>query len=176
MSAAQTRKLSRAVAAVLLWLLVINLGIAFGAGVYEHRIVLPRWFSTSSESGAHWNANAAIEDDTGRKFWFFVTTVPLTLIALANLLAAWRASDPVRPWWLAAALAAVADRALTFLYFIPAMLGLMEAPDSPESVAALTRWLNLNLLRLVLLAVAWLAALRAFSLFYQQREAPLTPP
>ena len=27
---------------LLLWLFVINLGIAFGAGVYEHRIVVPR--------------------------------------------------------------------------------------------------------------------------------------
>jgi len=35
--------------AILLWLFVINLGIAFGAGLYEHRIalrhaiVLPAW-------------------------------------------------------------------------------------------------------------------------------------
>ena len=28
---------------VLLWLFVINLGIAFGAGIYEQRVVIPRW-------------------------------------------------------------------------------------------------------------------------------------
>ena len=27
---------------VLLWLFVINLGIAFGAGLYESRVVVPR--------------------------------------------------------------------------------------------------------------------------------------
>ena len=51
----------------LLYLFVINLGIAFGVGRYEHRIVVSR-----------------------------VTTVPLTLLTLANLFAAWRVSSPVR--------------------------------------------------------------------------------
>jgi hypothetical protein len=32
---------------VLLWLFVINHGIAFGAGLYEQRMVLPQWFSRS---------------------------------------------------------------------------------------------------------------------------------
>ena len=31
---------------VLLWLFVINLGIAFGAGLYESRITVPQWLST----------------------------------------------------------------------------------------------------------------------------------
>ena len=28
---------------VLLWLFVINLGVAFGAGIYESRVVVPIW-------------------------------------------------------------------------------------------------------------------------------------
>jgi hypothetical protein len=28
---------------ILLWLFVIDLGIAFGAGLYESRVVIPRW-------------------------------------------------------------------------------------------------------------------------------------
>jgi hypothetical protein len=48
-----------ATSAVLLWLFVLNLGVAFGAGLYEHRIVVARWISTSPESGAHWNPGAA---------------------------------------------------------------------------------------------------------------------
>ena len=63
----------------LLWLFVINLGIAFGAGLYEHRIVVPRWIDSSAGTGTHWNAEAARRDDTGRRFWAFVTTLPLTL-------------------------------------------------------------------------------------------------
>jgi hypothetical protein len=153
----------------LLWLLVINLGIAFGAGLYEHRIVVPRWISSSQTSGPHWNADAARRDDTGRRFWAFVTTLPLTLLTLANLIVASRAAGPERWWWLAAGLAALADRALTFSYFVPTMVGLMRAADSPSSVAAATRWRNLNYARHATVLVAWLAALRAFALFYQQR-------
>jgi hypothetical protein len=75
----------------LLWLFVINLGIAFGAGLYEGRIVLTQWLSAAPDSALHWNAQAAQRDNTGIRFWVFVTTVPLTLLTLANLFAAWRA-------------------------------------------------------------------------------------
>jgi hypothetical protein len=151
-----------------LWLFVINLGIAFGAGLYEHRIVVSKWVS-SGESGAHWNPEAARLDDTGRRFWAFVSTLPLTLLTLANLFAAWRASGAIRGWWLAAALAAFADRAFTFSYFIPTMVRLMGAPDSPDSAALATQWSNLNYLRHAIVLAAWLASLRTFALFYQQR-------
>jgi hypothetical protein len=115
-----------------------------------------------------WNADAARQDDTGRKFWGIVSTGPLTLLTLANLFAAWRASGGVRGWWLAAALAALTDRVFTFAYFIPSMVRLMGAPDSPESVAAATRWSNLNYLRHAIVLVAWLAALKTFAVFHQQ--------
>ena len=127
--------MSRKTATILLWLFVINLGVAFGAGLYEHRIVVPRWIVSSPDTGSHWLAEAVRQDDTGRRFWASVTTGPLTLLTLANLFAAWRAAAPVRAWWLAAALLALADRLFTFFYFIPTMVGLMGAADSPESVA-----------------------------------------
>src|SRR2546427_1331867 len=95
---------------VLLWLFVIDLGIAFGAGLYEHRIVVPRWILSSHEAGSHWNAEAARGDDTGRRFWALVTTLPLTLLTLVSVFAAWRALGAVRGWWLAATFAALGDR------------------------------------------------------------------
>lgn len=157
--------------ALVLWLFVIVLGTAFGAGVYEHRIVVPRWISASAEQGGgHWNAEAVRQDDTGRRFWVFVTTVPLTLLTLANLWTAWRAPGSLRMWWLIAAGAALADRVFTFGYFIPAMVDLMNAADTPQSVAAATRWVTLNYLRHAILLAAWLAALKTLSLFYQRRE------
>ncbi len=156
-----------ATSAVLLWLFVITLGVAFGAGLYEHRIVVARWISTSPDSGVHWNPDAVRQDDTGRRFWAFVTTVPLTLITLANLYASRRASGALRISWLAAALTALADRVFTFSYFIPTMVRLMNTSDSPESAAAALRWSQLNDLRHVIVLAAWLASLRAFALFYQ---------
>ena len=65
---------------VLLSMFVIDLGIAFGAGIYEDRVVVPQWEDTPPET---W-------PNTGLRFWVYVTTVPLTLVTIANLVAAWR--------------------------------------------------------------------------------------
>jgi hypothetical protein len=159
--------MSNTTSTIVLWLFVVNLGIAFGAGLYEDRIVVPRWISWSQESGAHWNAEAARLDNTGLRFWAFVSTGPLTLLTLVNLFAAWRAAGAVRGWWLAAAFVALAERLLTFTYFIPTMVGLMGATDSPEAVAIATRWWNLNSLRHAMALAAWLAALKTFALFHR---------
>ena len=156
--------MSEPVSRALLWLFVINLGVALGAGLYDSRIVVPRWIGAAQ----HWNAEAARQDDTGRRFWGLVTTVPLTLLTLANLIAAWRAPAPVRGWWLATAVAALADRVITFAYFIPTMVKLMRAPDSAASAAVAIQWARLNYVRLAILVAALLTALRAFSLSYQR--------
>jgi hypothetical protein len=50
---------------VLLWMFVINLGNARGAGLYESRVVMPEWTKTARET---W-------PNTGLTFWAFVTTV-----------------------------------------------------------------------------------------------------
>ncbi len=153
---------------ILLWLFVINLGIAFGAGLYEHRIVVSRWIRSPAAKGVEWDAAAARQDDTGRRFWGFVTTGPLTLLTLASLVVAWRSAGAVRGWWLAAGITALADRLFTFSYFIPTMVKLMGGTDAPTAAARAQRWANLNYLRHALVLVAWLASLRAFALFYAQ--------
>jgi hypothetical protein len=157
--------------AALLWMFILNLGIAFGAGLYEHRIVVPMWLGSSPDGEMRWHADAVRRDDTGRRFWAFVTTMPLTLLTLANLFVASRVAGDLRGWWLAAGLAALADRALTFSYFIPTMIGLMNAADSSPSVAIATRWTHLNYLRHALVLAAWLAALKTFAIFYSRSAA-----
>ncbi len=154
---------------ILLWLFVVNLGVAFGAGLYEHRIVVSRWIATAPGARSRWDSEAARRDDTGRRFWAFVTTGPLTLLALANLAAAWHASGALRTWWLAGAAAALADRVFTFAYFIPTMVGLMRAADSAESAAVATRWSTLNYVRHSIVLAAWLASLGAFAALYRQQ-------
>jgi hypothetical protein len=156
-------------AKALLWLFVLFLGIAYGAGIYEKRIAVPRWFSSSQGSGPHWNADAARADDTGRRFWVFVTTVPPTLLTFGNLILVWRSQDPLRGWWLTASVLALGDRIFTFVYFIPTMLRLMRAEDSPESVATARQWAHLNYVRLTIALAAWLAALKAFSELYRHQ-------
>jgi hypothetical protein len=151
------------VATVLLWLFVVNLGIALGAGLYEHRIVIPQWI-TQDGGATHWRPEAARRDDTGLKFWAYVTTGPLTVLTLANLVVAWQAVGLSRAWWIGAAVVILAERLLTFSYFIPTMVGLMNAADSAASVAVANRWSSVNYLRHALVLGGWLAALRALSL------------
>lgn len=157
-------------ATALLWLFVLNLGIALGAGLYEHRIVVPEWIGPGPDGLLRWDAEAARAADTGRRFWMFVTTGPLTLLTIANLVNAWRCKGPARRLWLAAASAASADRALTFAYFIPVMVGLMAAPNSPAAVATAQLWSQLNYGRHLLVLGAWVAAIRALIVVHHSSE------
>ena len=149
---------------ILLWLFVMNIGIAFGAGLFEGRITFANWLTSTSDGALHWNAERARSDNTGLRFWVFVTTVPLTLLAAANLISAWFAVGELRLWWLTAAIAVVIERVLTFVYLIPTMVRLLAAADSPQSVAVAVRWERLNYVRHLLTLAAWLSALQAFGL------------
>jgi len=104
--------------------------------------------------------------DSGRQFWALVTTVPLTLLTLASVAAAWQTQGPLGRWWLGAAVITLVERVMTFAYFIPGMLKLQRGQVSPGSNirAAATRWARLNHVRSALSLAAWMAALRAFSL------------
>jgi len=68
-------------------------------GSYESQIVVPQWLTTSPTSEYQWNAAAARQANTGLRFWVYVNTVPLTLLSVANLVAAWRATGTMRRWW-----------------------------------------------------------------------------
>jgi hypothetical protein len=140
---------------ILLWLFGLVLGISFGAGIYEGRIVVPQWENTPPQT---W-------PNTGLKFWAYVTTGPLTLLTLASLVAAWRDQGPRRYWWLGAVALTIAERSATFSYFIPTMIRLMGTEDLPEAEvkATLSQWRRRNYGRHVLTLTAWLAALKALS-------------
>lgn len=152
---------------LVLYLLILFLAIALGAGLYEHRIVLPQWFSRGPE-GTVWNAQAAREADVGRKFWGMVSTGPLTLLLLVNGFLAWTAEPSAfRSAWILALVVILVERALTFGYFIPAMVRLMKgALDDARATALARQWSALNGFRHLLNLLAFLAALRAFALFY----------
>jgi hypothetical protein len=153
---------NRGLGRILLWFLVLDLGIAFGAGLYEHRIVLPLWIDASGPDGAaRFAAAAARAADSGLRFWAYVTTGPLTLLTLANLAAASRYRGRARQAWLAAGAAALAERVLTFTYFIPTMIALMDEDAGSSSAGTFFQWMQWNHLRHALVLAAWLLALKA---------------
>src|SRR5690606_9522535 len=141
---------------IVLWLLVINLGIAFGAGIYEGRVVIPQWASIPP---SEW-------PNTGLLFWVYVTTVPLTLLTLAGLVAGWLSQGPMRPWYLTAACIVIVERGATSSYFTPPLLSMtdVEGPADAQVKATLSQWLLMNHGRHPLTLAGWLAALKALSL------------
>lgn len=140
----------------LLWLFVINLGIAVGAGLYEGRVVIPEFAGSPPQT---W-------PNTGLMFWVYMTTVPLTLLTLANAIAAWTTRGPRRLWYIIAITIIIVERVATFSYFIPTMAGLMGAEGLPQGEidAALSQWMLLDHGRHVLTFAGWLAALKTLSI------------
>lgn len=144
---------------LVLWLFVIDLGIACGAGLYEGRVVIPAWKEIPPRQ---W-------PNTGLLFWIYVTTIPLTLLAVINGIAAWSSEGARRPYWLCAAAVIALERVGTFAYFIPAMVGLAGSDlPPPEVEPALSRWLLLNHGRHVLTLSGWLLAIRTLSLSHRE--------
>lgn len=151
------------ISSILLLLFIINLGIAFGAGLYETRIVLPMWFTRTANGRYAVNHTAMQQTDVGRKFWAFVTTVPLTLLTLANLFLAFRAGGGPHGLWLAAAGIAFVERIATFTFFIPTAIRLQLSDEKPvPNISRLiARWRGFNYVRNALTLAALVAALLA---------------
>ncbi|MEO7956164.1 MAG: DUF1772 domain-containing protein [Fibrobacteria bacterium] len=148
-----------------LWAFVINLGVVLGAGLYESRIEAPRWLSADGDGALRWNRDVAVAANVGLRFWVYVSTIPLTLLTLGSLVLLWQAPDPVRGWWMAAALVALIDRTMTFSYFIPSMLKLMTEGiyGEAEAAAKACLWLKLAWVRHAADLAALAAGLQAFA-------------
>jgi hypothetical protein len=160
-------------ARVVLFLFLINLGVAFGAGLYESVVVLPGWLWADTNGRFHWNSAAAVGDNPGLRFWIFASTIPLTLLAGTNLWIAWRRCEgALRNWWMTGAVLSLLDRMMTILYFIPVMIALMGSGDTPDAAASAQRWINLNNVRLLLVFGAWMAAFRTLTLAQGARRRP----
>lgn len=154
---------------VILWLFVIVLGITFGAGIYEARIVVPDWIQSSE---MYWNADAANHSNTGIRFWVFVTSIPLTILTIASIMYVFKSEGSLKKWWGLAAGAAVADRLMTFGYFVPTMISLMEHGNSRDSeiVESAIFWANINYVRIALVFIAWVAAMKAFAVYHEKNN------
>ena len=66
-------------------------------------------------------------------------------------------------------------RILTFVYFIPTMIGLMNASDSPAAVAAAERWMRLNYLRHALVLLGHRSAPPSATAFLTILARPARP-
>jgi hypothetical protein len=148
-----------------LLLFIINLGTAFGAGVYEARFIISQWFPKSATSFYSPNPEAMHQFDTGRKFWVFITTIPLTLLTISGLLITRQLNSPMYVWWFIACLIILLERIMTFSFFIPTVIKLQKPDAMP--VAKVTKlvslWIRLNYVRCSVTLLGWIVALGALS-------------
>jgi Domain of unknown function (DUF1772) len=151
---------------ILLILFILNLGTAFGAGLYETRIVLPLWFTKTTDGNYRVNFETMHATDTGRKFWGFITTMPLTLLTIANFIVAFQSSEPIHGWWLGATIFILLERLGTFTFFIPTAIKLQRGENLSESkiTSLVSWWIRLNYVRNIFTLVAWLLALKSWAL------------
>ena len=150
---------------VWLWLLVIFVGVQFGAGLYEKQAIVPLWADVPPDqvldqmrTSGMWTA--------GRAFWPFVSPV-VAVLAVVNLVAARRSPAIYRRWWLAGAAFMVAYAVFSYSYFVPQMLLLQSSGGAWPAArveSLVDWWTGLNYLRMVIGAAGWLCALRALSL------------
>jgi hypothetical protein len=151
---------------ILLLLLIINLGITLGAGLYESRIVVPLWFSKTTKGNYRVNFESMLSIDTGRRFWGFITTIPLTLLTIANIVAAIQSLGRAHDWWLAASVIILLERVGTFAFFIPGAIKLQRGKNLsvPKTTRLVSWWIRLNYVRNILTLLSWLLTLKTWSL------------
>jgi hypothetical protein len=99
-------------------------------------------------------------------FWPFASPV-VALLAVINLVVAWRSTTSYRRWWLAAAAAMTVYALASYGYFVPQMLSFQSGGQgwTPSQIETfVTWWAGLNYLRMTIGGLGWLCALRALSL------------
>ena len=154
-------------ARILLWLFVVGLGIAAGAGLYETNTQMPRWVRSARANGLP--SQVASSANTGMQFWLYTTALPLTLLTLASFFAIRFVDPETRKWWLIAAWASLGSQILTLAYFIPTLLQLSGGQETNARAVAF-QWAQVNWFRHALSFVAWLSALQAFACFARMRR------
>ncbi len=152
---------------IALWLFVVLLGLDLGAGIYEARIVVPRWSSGIPETLQSGNPYGSVAIDAGVRFWAIMTSA-VAAAALLSLVLGLLAPVPQRPWQIFASLAELVAVAMTLLYFRPTLVRLFMGHGAGLSATAIAssvrRWVMWSMVRIAISLLAWLAALRALAL------------
>lgn len=157
---------------LLLGAFVAATGLQIGGGLYETRVVVPRWTKHARPEDVARALEESGHVSAGRRFWPFVSP-PASILTVANLVAAWRSGKGVkRRWWLGAVVTNALSVGATYAYFVPtlARIGRAEEHLEREVEEMASRWARLNLLRMFIGACAWLAGLVALSLM--EKESP----
>lgn len=151
---------------LILLLMILWSAAQLGAGFYERQVVIPLWATDATPATLGDELAASGHTASSTSFWPFVSPV-VFLLAVLNLVVAWRHTGPARRWWLFASITLIVMSISTYAYFVPTMLSMMHRAQSytgDQLSGTLTLWTNLSWLRLLVAVPACLAALKALTL------------
>jgi hypothetical protein len=97
----------------------------------------------------------------------------VALLAVVNLVLAWRSTTNYRRWSLAASAAMTVYAVASYGYFVPQMLSFHSGADgaTPSKIeTSVAWWTGLNYARMTVGAIGWLCALCALSLSGTRRS------
>lgn len=148
----------------LLWISVIAWSLWFCGLVYEVVVITPLWSGSMPQSVMEWNSRPQYAVIPTK--FFAPVAIAAVLSSLLCLIFGWRAVNRRKLLVISFASAATA-LSFTVIYFLPkndVLFYQRGANLSGDEITALaTAWLNANWIRMAIMAVGYVAALRVFS-------------
>lgn len=145
-----------------LWLLVIFGGLLSGGALYERVVTLPLWFGALPGSVTAW-PHGSIQAP-----FFMVVTNGWALMSIVVFALSFAMPRPVRLWARIAGILGVVTLIWTMVFFVPLLVKTQANRGAGLSGEEITRyatqWIHWNYVRLMLVAGAWLASIRALVL------------
>ncbi len=136
---------------IALTLLLLTIVLSTGGGLFETLVIYPNWKHSATAAELKDRLHSSGQIYAGTRFWPLASPAQ-GLLAIVNLILAWRYDGPAHSPWLTAAILIFVTRVITFGYFIPVMLQkLMRAEKVPvgELPGIIKRWTTLSPLRLI---------------------------
>jgi len=151
---------------IALALLILFIQLGMGGGLYESLVIYPRWKNDATPGNLAQKLKDSGQATANRRFWPLVSPLQ-ALLAILNLVLAWQYTGNAHAAWLTAALIIVANRVITFTYFVPTMVRKFEHPEKLDAARlkkAVSLWTSLSPFRVGVEFVAWVTAMYAFVL------------
>lgn len=159
------------IAQILLWISVIAWSLWFGGLMYEMVVIFPLWSFALPKSIIQWNSRPQFVINPPR--YFAPAALTCVLSSLGAFIAAWKVGKNWL-WHLISAASAITALGFTLIYFFPKNEVLFRNQHSglsgEEITATANAWIAGNWIRVVVLAIGFLAALSALSAAARQAK------
>ena len=134
---------------IALLLLFLTVSLSMGGGLYEVLVIYPNWKRNADPLTLRDKLELSGQNNAGKRFWPLVSPAQ-SLLAIINIILAWKYTGAAHCYWLSAATILFVSRIITFGYFIPVMLRKIMQPEHLEAIhlqRIVRRWTALSPLR-----------------------------